>query len=508
MIGGNVVAHGGSVYVDYVSQHTPVAYWISAIGHLLGAEHFGGQRLFGFGVFALLLALLYLRNARVFGRIPLLVVVILVPMMHFYNPDLSYTVLSDNYQAIMGLFILFEVVAIGVFRDKSLHRWIVLGVASAFMFGVAFVSAYYIAGAVLTAAVLSVLNARPTLRGARPWTVYVLTRAGVFLAPFALLIGAIAATGALLDAFQQAYVLNRSYYSLYVAEGLGSDVLQPAYIGLWNIVTHLASLGDVYRLISPIAAIRELIGIGIILSTAVLFGRSRVVLGIGVLWMGSLTATRGWNGFHAQPLWMFVIGCLGLLIWCVIALLRTSEGHRVVLRIATALLGSVVVLAAVPYAVNAYLGRDTMFTPLVFPNPTRTSVITTLVPEGGKYAELGINNAYDFVVTRRLPAGAFPGVVPWFSDMMDDEMADRLLTDDPVLIFSDESNDVWGFNVIENAPALADVIREGYTRIDLSPIGIAEGVYIRNDALDESLQKLSREFSTELTVHQSATADG
>ena len=170
MIGGNVVAHGGAIYVDYLSQHTPLAYWISAAGHLVGADHFGGQRLFGFGVFSLLLAGLYALQVRRFGRVPLLAVVLLVPIIHFSNPDLSYTVLSDNYQAIAYLYILFEVVRIGIDRDASLRRWVPLGIASAFAFSVAFVSVYFIAAAIITAATLTVVNEiRAGRRGFSDW---------------------------------------------------------------------------------------------------------------------------------------------------------------------------------------------------------------------------------------------------------------------------------------------------------------------------------------------------
>jgi hypothetical protein len=503
MIGGNVVAHGGAIYVDYLSQHTPIAYWLSGLGHLFGAEFFGGQRLFGFLLFSVLLATLYARNARQFGRIPLIVVGVLVSTMHFYNPELSYTVLSDNYQALMGLFLLFEVVGLAIRRDRSLQRWIVIGLVSAFSFGVAFVSIYFIAGAVLTAATLSVIDARRTVRGFAAWAGFVGARAGVFLAPFVVLIGAVWATGALAGAYEQAYVLNRTAYAEYLG-GFGSSVVEPLYYGFTEIWSHLTEIPQTFEMY-PVAAIREIIALAVLAVATVIFVRLRPVLGIGVLWMASLVATRGWNGFHAQPLWAFMIGLLGILVFLTIAALRSENARRVGPRVGAALLSAVVVIANVPYAVEVYDSRSTLTTPVLFPNPNRSEVIRTLVPEGGSYGELGINNAYDFVVTGRLPAGGFSGVVPWFSDMMDDEMASKLSADDPILIFSDESNDVWGFNVIENAPALAEVIDEGYTRIDLSEIGVQEGVFIRTDALESSLRDLRVVFpGTKIGVYEGA----
>lgn len=501
MIGGNVVAHGGAIYVDYLSQHTPIAYWLSAIGHSVGADYFGGQRLFGFLLFSILLAALYARNARQVGRLPLIIVGVLVSTMHFYNPELSYTVLSDNYQALMGLFLLFEVVGLGLRRDGALHRWIVIGLASAFSFGVAFVSIYFVMGAVLTAIVLSVIDARTRLEGIGAWVRFVAARAAVFIAPFLVLVCAVWATGALKSAYEQAYVLNRTAYSEYLG-GFGSSVVTPLYAGFVEIWAHLTGVSTTFA-ISPVAAIRELLALAVLAAITVVYARLRPVLAIGVLWMASLAATRGWNGFHAQPLWAFMIGLLGLLVSLTLIALWTGTGRRIIAGIGIVLLSAVVVTATLPYIFTVVEQRRTLTTPVLFPNPNRSEVIRTLVPDGGSYGELGINNAYDFVGTGRLPAGGFSGVVPWFSDMMDDEMAAKLSADDPVLIFSDESNDVWGFNVIENAPALAEVIDEGYTRIDLSAIGVPEGVYIRSDAVEDSLRDLRRVFpGQEIGVYQ------
>ena len=503
MIGGNVVAHGGAVYVDFLSQHTPVAYWISALGHLVGAEFFGGQRLFGFAVFSILLAALYARNARQFGRLPLAVVVVMVATMHFYNPDFSYTVLSDNYQAIMVLFLLFEVVGMGIRRDIALHRWVVIGLASAFSFGVAFVSVYFIAGTVLTAVAVSLLNARRGLRGAGAWFRFVGARAGVFLAPFALLIGIIWATGALAGAYEQAYALNRTAYPLYTG-GFGTSVVAPFYSGFPVMWAHLVGVPQTFATY-PVAAVREVIAFGVLLVATVMLTRIRPVLGIGIFWLAGLSATRGWNGFHAQPLWAFMIGLLGILAFFVLVALKTRRRPALLPRVGAVVLSAIIVVSAVPYLVTTFDSRRTLLDPVLFPNTNRSEVIRTLVPEDGSYGELGIVNAYDFVVTRRLPAGGFAGVVPWFSDVMDDEMASRLSADDPTLIFSDESNEVWGFNVLENAPALAEVIEEGYTRVDLSAIDVSEGVFIRNDALEDSLRRLRDAFpGAEIGVYEGA----
>lgn len=494
MIGGNVVAHGGAIYIDFLSQHTPGAYWISALGHLVGAEHFGGQRLFGYAVFAVLLAGLYARNVRRFGRVPMLVVAVLVPMMHWYNPELSYAVLSDNYQAIAVLYLLFEVVAIGVFRLRALTSWITLGLAGAFAVSVAFVSIYVVAGAYIVAALLTILDVRKRLRGVGEWVRFVGMRTLVVVAPYVVVVLVIAATGALGAAYEQAYVLNRTYYSLYLAQGLGSDAIAPLYAGFFEIFFHITGLPTLFS-VTETFAVRELMFFLFLAACAILFGRIRPVLGIGLLWMASMSATRGWDGFHAQPLWSFALGLLGLLTWVAIVAWGPSLRPRSIpATIGSVVVAGSIVAATLPYLTGVYAARDTLTTPVVFPAPERSALIETLVPDGGTYGEMSINNAYDFVVTRRMPAGGFAGVVPWFSDALDETMAAKLVEDDPVLIFADDDNDVWGFDVNANAPALMAVIADGYTRIDTTTLGVSGGVYIRNDAVNASLEQINEAF--------------
>ncbi len=492
IIGGDVVAHGGAIYVDYLSQHMPVAYWVSAIGHLVGADGLAGQRVLGYGVFSLLLALFYFRNAPTFGRIPVLVTVALVPMLHFYNPPLSHTVLSDSYQSILCLFLLYEVVAIGVHGGRPLGRWIVIGLAGAFAVGVAFVSVYFVAGAVVTATVLVAIDGRRSLHAPGRWLRLAATRSAVLGAPFLALIAAVASTGALPAAYEQAYVLNRTYYPKYLG-GLGSDAVGPAYQGLVDIAS---KVGDVATLLRTggLTGVRNLVALVLLAVLVAVLARVRIALGVGVLWMASLAMTRGWDGFHAQPFWVFMIGGLGIILWLLIASPQSEPRPTPMLLLGLCAAGVVAVLAALPYAVHIYDGRSSLGKPFVLDDPRRDAVITALTPPGLKYADLSIGTARDFVATHRLPAGGFAGVVPWFSDMMDDEMAARLTADRPVLVFSDESTEVWGVNIIGNAPRLAQLLASDYTRVNLSAIGIPEGVYLRNDAVEDSIATLARMY--------------
>ena len=497
MIGGNVVSHGGAVYLDFFSQHTPLAYWISAVGYVLGFDGFTSQRLFAYAVFSLLLALLYARHVRVFGRMPLLLVAVLVPMMHFANPELSYTALSDNYQAIFGLFILFEVVAMGARRDSSLWRWTFLGAAAGLSFAVAFVSVYYYAAAVLCAALLNVLNERRRLSGVGAWTRFVIARASVTVAPFVILIAAVALTGALYDAYRQAYVLNRTYYPQYLADGFGTNPFEPFIGGLSAIATQTLGLRGLTESFSRDLVYQFAMLVFFLLATGLLCF-VRPILGACVFWMGSLTATRGWTGFHSQPLWAFFIGTAGIATWVIIAWTtqrRRSRGSVTGAALLPAIaIATVFIVGAYPFARSVYEIRHELFTPVVFPSPDRTALIETLVPPGETYGEININNVYDFVLTRRLPAGGISGVTPWFGDMFDEEMTKRLSDDEPTLVFNDRENAVWGFRVADHIPLLQAYLSKNYTEIDVSSLGLGDGVFIRNGRVEWAIAALETRF--------------
>ncbi|GAA4060590.1 hypothetical protein GCM10023065_08300 [Microbacterium laevaniformans] len=498
MIGGNVVAQGGAVYTDFFSQHMPMAYWLSGVGYAVGFTSFTTQRFFVYAIFALLLALLYARNVRVFGRIPMLVVVVLVPMMHDANPELSYTVLSDNYQALFGLYLLFEVITMGLRRDSSLRRWAMIATAAALSFSVAFVSVYYSAAVIVCAALLSVLNDRHRLTGARAWFRFVGLRALVTVVPFLLLVVSIALTGALHDAYRQAYVLNRTYYPQYLADGFGANPLEPFFGGLTAIATQTFTARGLTETFS-----RELVYqfafLVVFLLTCVFVCFVRPVLGVCIFWMGSLTATRGWSGFHSQPLWAFFVGTAGLMVWLVIAWASqrsTAEarpkGARVM--VASLVVAAIASVGSYPFARTTYENRDQLLTRVVFPNPDRTALIEALVPPGEAYGELNINNVYDFVLTRRLPAGGISGVTPWFGDMFDEEMTNRVKSDPPVLFFSDEENLVWGHVVADHIPLLQAYLKENYTPVSVNAPAVSQGIFIRNDDVQRVLPLLQQRF--------------
>jgi len=494
IIGGNVVLQGGAIYVDYWSQHTPVAYWFSALGQLLGATSLPGQRLFAYGVFALLLALLYLRNARTFGRIPLLVVAASIPLLHFANPNLSYTILSDNYQAIAAVFLLFEVVRIGAYPGKTASSWVVIGLGSALSFGVAFISAFFIATTVLTAGLLEIVNFAKQRVPVATWVAQVAVRLGALLAPVVALVAAVWSTGALMGAYQQAYLLNATTYSEY-QNGLGSDALTTLVNAPVSLLRNV--VGAPAQLLSnpELLSVRVAFFAGVLILVCLLLVRVRPILGVGIFVMATYVGMRGWAGFHSQPLWAFLIVCFALLFWFLPASgwLR-GKGSRLAIAFTSVLVVSGLVLSVTPYAVEVYNKRDSLGTPSPLPNETRTRVIEILVPEGGAYAELGIQNAQDFVTTRRLPAGDFAGVVPWFSDMFDQEMTDKLRKDNPVLVFSEPDQEVWGERIDAHGPLLFAYINANYQRVNLQSLGIGDGVFIRKDAVESSLDQLRRSF--------------
>ena len=72
MQGGKAIARGFALYKDFLSQHMPVSYYISAVFELLGAHTITMQRIFFYSFYALMWIVIYIRYQNVVNKWTLL----------------------------------------------------------------------------------------------------------------------------------------------------------------------------------------------------------------------------------------------------------------------------------------------------------------------------------------------------------------------------------------------------------------------------------------------------
>ena len=500
MLGGNVVNGGGLIYVDYLSQHTPLAYWISAAGYELGFDSFLKQRFFGYLIFALVVAFIYFRNAPRFGRLPLIAFAILSATIPFANPEVSYTVISDQYQALFMAAIAFETIYIGLSRHDSRGTWIVIGTGSALAVGVAFVTIYFVAVAIFCALVVSWLNSRaatnPIPIRTRIWELVIrlLIVAGAFSV---LILAPLALTNTLPAAFEQAYLLNRNYYAKYL-KGFGDSVLAPLLDGVREPLVHAWHLPQLISS-NPMLGFREFASLAIVLVAAVFMFYLRPIAGISFVLMFLFAGTRGWYGAHAQSLWIFFVVSFVLLPTVIQSarnkrlqksgFIGVDQDHqrplsRIALYSAWAVMG---ILATMPYVTQISEQGSSILKPASLTHTDRSNLIESLVPPNETYGETSVWSVADLVITRRWPAGGFAGVVPWFADAMENDMVSKLEKDNPRIIFHSTATEVWGVNIASHAQLLDTYVQSHYTPVQVTFLSPEDTLWIRNDILPESL---------------------
>jgi hypothetical protein len=496
MLGGASIADGRIPYLDFYSQHTPLAYYLSAIGHWLGATSLIWQRVFFYGVVAVALSALYVRNAKSFGFMPMLLVGAVYVASHAANPNLSYTFLSDQIQAVAYLFLFLEFLDVAIFRSRRRSTWIVISVAAFVAVGVTFVAAYFVFTVVLGTFILQAVDfyrardIRPSRR--RDIVNFVAWPVTVVFAPFVISLIILLAQGALQSFWDQAYVLNRDVYSRYMG-GFGSDPIASAFQPFLAFMTHVTGTLNSFS-VSVLSASRDLLNFSALLVLCVGVAIRRPTAGVIVLLLAGFSVMRGWHGFHSQPSWGLAGLAIVLLLWSPASsplnFWPKSRGRVFQFAIAVPL----TVLLFVPFV-------KVMVEP-VPPNgltfgsvapSTKVKIIQALVPAGQTYFDTSLDIG-PFIESHRLPSAGVGGLVPWFSDVYEDEIIRRLEIEKPTLIFHDPKTEVWGYAVEDYAPKLNAYILSNYASVEMSEGDFASSLFIRKADLEKVNQVLIREF--------------
>lgn len=240
LLGGQLIAHGKIPYLQFYSQHTPLAYFASAAGFVIGAKGIIWQRVFFYVLFSLCLTYFYSRYSKYFGKISIFVAVIFLATYHAANPDLSYAILSDHIEAIAFVFLSAEFLLIAIIRKNMISSWLVISSASFIAVGVAFVSAYFVAIAIIGSFLFDYLNARKrsdVTNRQTSWLKWLVIRVAILSAPFLLLLLFFGTFGAIDEMYEQAYLLNSKTYSKYIG-GFGNDPIAPLAGAFTGILPH------------------------------------------------------------------------------------------------------------------------------------------------------------------------------------------------------------------------------------------------------------------------------
>ena len=309
--GGIVIAEGGVLYKDYVTQHTPLTYYICSVFALLGAKSIFQFRIMYYVLVAMIWAFVFKRYGKKFGekRIVFLSVAYSC-LLPFLVETLSQSILSDNIQAISMMILLFEFICF-VKEGKNSHigwaRSLIVSLCIFSAVGVAFNSVYPIFGIFIVLVVneFKFWKGRFDLKKAiaRYYKLFV-----TFIAILCCILLYFILNDTLHEAIRQAYHLNTEIYAKYLGDGFGSNVIAPFILGvqymaefIYNNIVAVARLELNHAVILNSAII-----ILAVYSIATLLTNKKYLIASALIVAICLSFSRGTN-FHSISAFLLII---------------------------------------------------------------------------------------------------------------------------------------------------------------------------------------------------------
>ena len=522
-LAGMSVAAGKKIYVDFTSQHMPLLYYICGLFSMLGAGNMLQFRLYFYVLFAVLWALLYVRNRDRLGVIGGLS----LPVLYVMNMIGEYNVcvLSDQLQA-FGMAVLF--LEFCRYYDIKRIDWkMSVWVAAAILlsFGSAFVSAFGIF-AILVGVIGE--EAGESRRSHQKLGVavghffrkYALLLALV-LVPLLVCVGYYAVTGHLGDMILGAFTLNTKYYPKYSGYGsstLGAFVDPFVTYGKYfiEITTNLMAHKLQYT--------KELLCYAVnIVFFVHTFRKSKwqaIVLAVFTVWVGS----RGFGSvFHALPYYAVSL--------CMFASLfrdytnSTCNAHKKSKNVEKLVgivfvCGSMLVLA-LPYVqtIPRIKMLESEWNAQMHPGEDTYEQYLQLLTDKDEDVLFATVDFYHGVNAKRCNLN-LPVNVPWTYEAYEEQILETLEEDAPRIMIFNPNYQTWGYELKDYAPEVWNYLHEAYECLYLPS---CPELYARKDYYQEAQElcggrydsvRIYDDADSQLVLHpgdvltQSVTGDG
>jgi hypothetical protein len=482
-VGGMLVAAGQDVYQVHTSQHMPFMYYLCAVFRLLGSSTIYTYRLAFFMFLSFLWTIMYFRYSPHFGKSTM----VFYPIFYAFEmaaTSLAATVLSEQMQAQGMVILLMEFLIFIEKKEIKLSNCIWVSLAVVFSFGTAFVSIYAIF--VIFIGVLAVHFYQKTQnnvdRAETQANFYKqLGRlAIVVLLPFAVLILWYALSGNLSNFYLGAYKVNVDIYPKYT----GGYGINPLSAALSRLSDYFAAFMNGINTLptAPGDALRIVLRTAIHCAFLLMLLKRHWIYACIVSCFILVTGMRGYAEFHALPYFGITVWMLAFMLNRCYAAVRKGREHG---PMAVAMVA--VCIFAVPYfsqfstvlSIPGILKTD----PAKDPLPAAIQKIT----QADERIHVTTLSSELYINANRLPLLSAPSSVPWMYEMFKEKELDTLKAEKPrVIIFMPDWN-VWGYSILDYAPELVAYVEENYSTTSGNYL---EGLYIRNDYLDEAKKLL------------------
>ena len=441
MVGGMLIKNGAVLYVDYYSGHTPFAYLLSAVFAMFGAASEEQFRLIYFALISIIYAGLFIRHKKNFGATKMAILPIIQIIFCASLDERAMMLLSDNIQAICMVALALEFLQ--YLKDEKLDwsRSIIVSLSIWCSFGSAFVSVYGIFAICLGVFIKEILywakNKSLTFKN------LVLRYRKLVIAcviPFVVALGYFVATHSLVEFYQQAYQFNTDVYSVYLADGYGSNIFQPFFIGIYNFIHVIARAMESMASKKIITeAFVEFVMISIFAAMFVILinmlRKKEFLKAIIITLFISFNFTRDNEVFHTSPAWAVMLTVI-LLEWDIA---KFANWHK----------NSFIVIVGIGLfcAINIYSNLVTGY--LFKEKEPVLELAQKVVQETEEGEEIFLDIFSDvksstyLIYKNRIPSNKLMFILPWYMDWFEYDTVQELATHKPKIVIYDEDAKVW-----------------------------------------------------------------
>jgi hypothetical protein len=454
LLGGRITADGGVLYRDYITQHTPLAYYLMALFAKMGITSVIGARILFYVIIVVFFMFVYFRYKMYFGAKTLLILPVLF-VLDIARHGYMTCILYDMFQAmaLLVLFLEFYIFCTKKPNKLSMSSTTLISLSIFFAMGSAFLSVYAIAVIFLGVFISEIERAfsnkqmKLTVRHKEIFLRYiplVITLSVLFI----IYCGYFTINHALKDMIYQSYTFNREIYPRYIG-GAYISKFKTVFDGLNNYANHISgSFTKLYTLETLVPALLIIGNTG----ACFLFIKKSKVLGLTTVLFVIYTGIRGYTGFHSTAYIMFSWFCLAFIMEHII--LANKKQHTLFAAIVVAVLCFAPLYGKEIKNIYSLLIRN-------YDQPSKNYYIEKYIPKGGYF----FNSSLDlsaYLNNNLKMASRMYAILPWYCDAFMPSIINDLERNKPNVIFYHPDDDVWGRKNKDYCQTLEELLQRDY----------------------------------------------
>ena len=478
-LGGKAIVNGYKLYGDFLSQHMPFTYYVSAFFELFGATSVTLQRYCFYAFYAVFWCVIYFRYRNlVNGKALLIYPFIFTSLISTY--EWGPVLRPEHLAAIGGIILLLEFLNFYKNRELKWDNCLFLSISVILTFGTIFVAAFPMAIIVVAVVVLEI---KWTIEGkikGKGLVIYYLKKYIPLViwcsVPWLILVTSYAMKGNLGNFIRGAYQINRTIYPKYI-DGYGYSVrdafvMIPSHIFGWAKDLIAFDNFDLNALVRIIMLVSFILFLGRVYLT-----KSRLIA-ITIYLYVSAMGTREVFTFHSTNL-VAILALVFALQICDVFATYKREKKPMNLKCASAVLSLFLVMTPYWSDLSGFhsLGIDEE-------KNANASILSAVLKNGEAVWLLNFDCTSAMLADR--PAIQNVGATPWMWECEGARCLQQMKKECPRVAVFNEYHEVWGNLLRDYAPELVAFIHENYTFYEQS-----DCIYIRNDYYDEAIQILT-----------------